>query len=102
MTSDLAAKAHEIGVPVTLAEGLIRYIDHGVPTGSFLEAVLSNDLMDAMARADIGNRYRVFEVAVFLHSVAPRGCYGSRDAVAEWIRHRGLAGLHPRPEGDAP
>lgn len=101
MTERLAIAAHEIGVPVHLTEGLIRYIDQGVPTGSFLEAVLSNDLMDAMARADVANRYRVFEIAAFLHSYAPRGCYGSRDNVREWIEHRGLAGLHPRPVEDA-
>lgn len=98
MSEGLATKAREIGVPVHMIEGLIRYIEHGIPTGSFLEAVISNDLFDAMARADDIVRGRVFEIAAFLHSAAPRGCWGSREAFAEWTAHRGLDGLHPRPE----
>ncbi len=96
----LTALAHRRGVPENCIDGLVEYVLVGRPTGSFLEAVLSNDLMDAMARADAGNRYRVFEIASWLYNDAPGDCYGSRSVYSGWIAAGGLAGAaKAKPEG---
>jgi hypothetical protein len=68
---------------------LVRYINDGVPTGSFLQAVLSNDLMDAMGRADIESRMDLFEISQFVYNKMPSASWGSRKRVDEWIRSGG-------------
>lgn len=42
-------------IPVLTQEGIIRYVEHKIPPGSFLSAVLCNDLRTAVFRADKSN-----------------------------------------------
>jgi hypothetical protein len=69
-------------------EGLRRYIDHHIPTGHFLEAVLSNDLKEAVGRADEGNMRVLPELVSFLYNEAPGACWGSPQRVKEWLAKR--------------
>jgi hypothetical protein len=62
-----------------------RYIEHGIEPGSFLMSVLRNDLKSACECADNQNRYLLFEYVSWLYNYAPQGCWGSREAVEEWI-----------------
>lgn len=80
-------------LPEHMRDGFRRYIDRGIPGGSFMDAVLSNDLMGAFGRADEVNRARMFDTLVFLRNEAPAGCHGSRDRVRDWIKAGGLAGI---------
>jgi predicted nucleotidyltransferase len=66
-------------------ESIKRYVDHGVPTGDFLRAVLSNDLMSAMGRADIYNRACLFEIATYIYNTVPADAWGSREKYKAWI-----------------
>ena len=45
-------------IPDYMRGGLRRYLAHGIEPGSFLSAVLRNDLIDACGRADDTNRHR--------------------------------------------
>lgn len=81
------------GLPEHMRDAFRLYIEKGIPPGSFTQAVLSNDLMGAMGRADIVNRHAIFETCAFLANFAPIGCYGSPEHVKDWIAHRGLEGL---------
>lgn len=72
-------------LPPSLRPGLQRYIEHRIPPGSFLMAVLSNDLMDAIGRADDSNRVRLHDIAVWLYNNAPSACFGGREKVAAWL-----------------
>ena len=69
-----------------LAEGLARYLDHGIPTGSFLQAVLSNDLFDAFQRADHENQHNMLGVVQYIYDNLPIGAYGSPGSYTEWIK----------------
>lgn len=66
-------------------EGLERYVKYRVPTGSFLHAVLTNDLMEAMGRADEENREDIFEICQYIYNHLPIACYGSPKAVKKWL-----------------
>ncbi len=79
-------------IPAHMRDTMRRYIERGIPTGSFLEAVLCNDLMGALGRADEENRAALHGYAVYLYSYAPNGCHGSPSKVSEWISGGGLAG----------
>lgn len=77
-----------IRIPDAGAFSLDLYIEHGCPPGSFLQAVLANDLMDAFGRADSVNAEAIAAYAGYLYNEAPRACWGSREAVADWMRER--------------
>ena len=75
-------------IPGHMIGALRRYIDHGIEPGSFLTAVLSNDLMGAAGRADHANWRLLGVYAAYLHNMCPSGCYGSPESVAAWVKAR--------------
>ncbi len=64
---------------------LDRYAEHGLPVGDFLQAVLANDLMDAIGRADDYNRATLYDICCYVHNDMPSACHGSRQAYREWV-----------------
>jgi hypothetical protein len=80
-------------VPEHCQDGLIDYLVHGHPVGSFLTAVLSNDLREAAGRADETNRVALHCYVAFLYNCAPAPAWGSEDAVARWRAIGGHVGL---------
>ena len=82
----LTNEARRYGVPEHCIGGLVAYIVQGRPVGDFLTALLSNDLMGALRRADDVNMYALHAYGRFLHNAAPYSCYGSADAVAKWLK----------------
>lgn len=62
-----------------------RYVKRRCPTGSFLRAVLENNLMEAIGRADDENRVSLFEICSYIHNKCPSICYGSPKKVKEWL-----------------
>lgn len=64
------------------------YVKQGIPTGSFLAAVLCNDLMEAMGRADMGNRSSLFEICTYIYNETPSSCHGSPQRVREWLEYK--------------
>lgn len=75
-------------LPDYMVEGLIRYIEDGIVPGSFLQAVLRNDLRDACARADAANRFLIWEYVNVLWNYTPSDCWGSPEKVQRWIEAR--------------
>lgn len=72
-------------VPTHIQDGIIRYINEGVPTGSFLQFVISNDLRGAVGQADDMNRANLFAIVSWFHGEAPRMCWGSPSRYRLWI-----------------
>jgi hypothetical protein len=75
----------ESHVPEHLHEGLIEYIVMRRPTGSFLDAVLCNNLKEAVGRADVFARPHLHEIVGFLYNHAPAPCWGSPERVQAWL-----------------
>jgi len=76
-------------LPDATREALIAYLRYGLPPGSFLQAVLSNDLREACRRADDDSRYALYDFVLVLYNYAPMDAWGSSAAVKGWIE-RGL------------
>ena len=74
--------------PESVAESLVAYIETGRPTGDFLHAVLTNNLREAFGRADIINRFALFDIVSALYNYAPADCWGSKEKVAAWYEAR--------------
>ena len=95
-TTDIANKIDYSRLPDYMREGMRLYIEHGVPVGHFLTAVLENNLMEAYGRADDTNAAAMHEYAAFLYNEAPRASHGSREAVSKWMNQGGLLGLEKK------
>ena len=74
-------------IPVHIQPALINYIEHKRPTGSFLRAVLENNLREAFAKADGANRRNLFAIVAFLYLYAPGTCWGSPEKVRAWLKN---------------
>ncbi len=67
-------------------ESLDLYANHHVSTGSFLRAVLENDLMGAIGRADNQNHADLREICMYVYNeLEPGTCWGSKEKVKEWL-----------------
>jgi hypothetical protein len=71
-------------VPKHLREGLVRYFSDGILPGGFMQAVLCNDLAQAVARADPLSFIGLRHIVAFLEQCAPAQAWGSREAVLTW------------------
>ena len=66
-------------------ESLDLYVSHRYQPGGFLIAVLENNLMQAMGRADEENRRDIFEIASYVYNDMPSACHGSPEKVRAWL-----------------
>lgn len=71
-------------IPKATIEDIQRYVDKGQPPGGFVEAVLSNNLMEACKRADTDNLDAIVAIAQYVYSHVPLNCHGSKDIVNLW------------------
>ena len=83
-------------IPGHCQDGMRQYIEAGRPTGSFLRAVLENDLIESFRCADDINVCRIRDYLVFMHNYAPAMCYGSPEKVEAWINAGGMKGIRER------
>ena len=80
-------------IPEHMWGAITLWIEKGIPPGSFLTAVLKNDLMEAFQRADDTNTAFMRNWCAFLYSHAPSACKGSPEAFRAWAAHQGLEGI---------
>ena len=74
-----------INIPEHIKASIDRYVSDKVPTGQFLRAVLSNDLFDALGRADEFSRDALPEICSYIYNEVPGSCWGSPEKVKEWL-----------------
>jgi len=74
-------------IPTVILANLIDYGKNGTPLGGFLEAVVTNDLAQAVFRADVDNLPVLKEILWFVWNEMPHGCHGSKEIVEEWRFH---------------
>lgn len=71
-------------IPDRMMPALERYINNGEIPGDFLQAVICNDLKEAVARADGENLRNLPAYIMYLYNDAPGACWGSRDKMEAW------------------
>ena len=74
-------------VPDHTHQALLDYFDKGWEPGSFLMAVLRNDLMQASFRADHINKTKLPEIAAWVYHNAPQGSWGTDEAIRGWLNN---------------
>lgn len=71
-------------LPEQFREGVQLYIEHGIQPGSFLRAVICNDLREAVNRADAHALEVLPELVRFFYWEAPAKCHGSHYKMTMW------------------
>lgn len=71
-------------LPPHLIEGVERWIEHGITPGSFLRAVIRNDLSQAVLRADEISLEALPNIIRWFLNYAPEGSYGSDKVFSQW------------------
>jgi hypothetical protein len=72
-------------VPAHTIGGIDRYIERRIEPGSFLRAVLENNLREALGRADETNRDALFDIVAYIYNCCPFNSWGSPEAVETWL-----------------
>jgi hypothetical protein len=72
----------------TTLDALNRYVVGHVPTGDFLRAVLSNNLIESFAHADDENARAMHEITKYIYNMMPSRCWGSPEKVKAWLGER--------------
>lgn len=80
------AKLRQCGIPETMHDGVIDYVLHGLRPGHFLSAVLSNDLHEAVRRADAPNQAALAGYVQFFAHYVPASMWGSPARFEAWLR----------------
>jgi len=78
-------------IPERIKEGLHRYKKYGVLPGSFLRSVISNDLLDAVYRADPENYAALREIVRYAYNVLTLESFGSKERMLAWSEKKRAA-----------
>jgi len=64
---------------------LERYLNNGIMPGSFLTAVLQNNLCEAIGRADHMNQPNLHNIVGYIYNHLPSNSWGSPEKVKEYL-----------------
>ncbi len=95
----LTEKCVAARVPAHCIDSLVQYVLIGRPMGGFLTAVVCNDLRGACERADLINRYAMFEIVSWLYNHAPIDCWGSEEKFKRWTKRHGMENREVEDDG---
>ena len=74
-----------ITLPDHLKESIDAYVNAGRPVGSFLEACIDNNFMEAVGRADADNIHILPAIVGYLYNEVNGYCWGHDGAYKRWI-----------------
>ena len=83
-------------IPKLMRSGLWLWVNNGHHPGSFLSALLANNLTETFRRADDQNGGIIGNYARFLYNWCPAPCYGSPEKVKDWAALGGLHGMRAK------
>lgn len=69
----------------TVQSSIENYYYHGLDPGGFVYHMLSNNLVEAIVRADSWNRLQMYQNAIWLVNKMPAQAWGSEEKVKEWM-----------------
>lgn len=72
-------------IPVTMMEGIQCYIQKQCRPGTFLQAIIENDLKTAVVMADHINIRIIPAYVNYFYNNAPKDCWGHKGVIEEWF-----------------
>lgn len=83
-------------LPEQLRGQIAGWVHEGRQTGRFMEAVIANDLLSAVTRADDECLSLLLDIVRFMHNEVPSECWGSPALADRWRLLGGLDGCTRR------
>jgi len=80
-------------IPEHMVQALEGYTEEGHPLGHFLQAIVSNNFMEACSRADMENQRNLPAYGAYLYNMMPAASWGSPGAYKHWVECGGAKGL---------
>ena len=71
-------------VPEIIKTCIDNYVKYGYSPGHFCEAVLKNDLTDAVHRADLACRKALPDIVAYVNSAVPPEARGTEEIIRMW------------------
>lgn len=84
--------ANGFHIPDRMMRSIEAYIQKGQPVGDFLQAIICNDLREAVVRADDENIRNLPAFVYYFYQNAPSQCWGTRNHYNNWVAQKGLKG----------
>jgi hypothetical protein len=75
-------------IPERMMIGIRRYIDEHKRPGDFLQAIISNELKNAIWYADDENMDLLPHYVQYFYWKAPSECWGNKKAMEKWIKQQ--------------
>ncbi len=75
-------------IPDYMASSIQLYLSHGIEPGSFLSAVICNDLSSAVGYADRTNLMNLPAYIGFFYNEAPSQSWGSKEKMVSWTKEK--------------
>ena len=85
-------------IPERMVASILRYVESGIRPGSFLRAVICNNLKGAVGQADNENLKNLPAFINYFYNQAPASCWGSYEKMIAWEGHGGANGLIKKAE----
>lgn len=78
-------------IPERTKQTIDDYVEHGYNPGGFVSAVLENNLVDAVSRADRENLEHLSEICDYVYWKIPADCWGSTAKVKDWRKKKQMS-----------
>jgi hypothetical protein len=73
-------------IPLATLRAMFNYAYRGFNPGGFLTAVFTNDLINAVNRADANNIVALGAIVKLMYNELPADCWGNSAIVLSWVR----------------
>ena len=81
---DLNGDPAYLEIPDRIMRAIVRWAKEGHWPGGFVAAVMRNDLLDAVCRADAEVALHLKGIVRFVYNQCPSQCHGSREKMEAW------------------
>jgi hypothetical protein len=81
-------RENNYGCPDEIVDTIKQYVEHRLEPGSFVRAVLENDLMSAIFKAHPLMLPHLKYVCMYVWWEIPSECWGSREKVNAWLKRK--------------
>ena len=72
-------------IPGRMQDGIRMYVESRIRPGSFLTAIIQDDLKEAVAQADDENMPNIPAYVNYFYNYAPSPCWGSKAKMKAWL-----------------
>lgn len=93
-------------IPAPVLHAIQRYVAMGASTGHFVNAIMRNDLFEAVAHADAESLAAIREIIWYVYNHLDGRCWGPKQVnspeVTEWQGRQGMVGMEMEREAKCP